>query len=440
MNPADLTRSDSISHTNTTPTTIPKSLGPPSSAPQKNGKALVTAPRIDVEPLYTALKAQIGEHWATYKDAISHFILGHLHQFELSHRIRPFIALSSSTEHLHNQLICAIYGNISRDPPESGVASWVSANDKPTATVSKAVVGDKAEERLKAEVMALPARDRRRLKGIKDEPGDTDGLMKDLVEYKDAKTITLPDIVPASAGGFNKTNWEIEIRKRYNLSLSSESLEFPDAATIQARMEPICYEEGLVGGVSNYTTSNPSGPTGPSSCADLVNVATEMFVKEALSNFLTRVRSNGDHYIMTSAYKRQLESEEDAWLRGDMTKNPGGLLPVQIDGGATRVPLSIDGLRLALQIGDEYLEQVPLIADKIMSGGYLDGELEGREGENDEPPKSSLAVNGASAANANAKGIKDEEMLDEDDWGWAGGTASDRDALMSVLDECLAFA
>ncbi|KAK5093045.1 hypothetical protein LTR16_007600, partial [Cryomyces antarcticus] len=91
-------------------------------------------------------------------------------------------------------------------------------------------------------------------------------------------------------------------------------------------------------------------------------------------------------------------------------------------------------------IGDEYLEQVPLIADKIMSGGYLDGELEGREGENDEPPKLSLAVNGASAANANAKGVKDEEMLDEDDWGWAGGTASDRDALMSVLDECLAFA
>jgi len=34
------------------------------------------AQRIDLEPLYTALKATVGENWATYKEAISHFILG----------------------------------------------------------------------------------------------------------------------------------------------------------------------------------------------------------------------------------------------------------------------------------------------------------------------------------------------------------------------------
>lgn len=68
-------------------------------------------------------------------------------------------------DHLHNQLIAAIYGNVVRDLPDPGVAPWVSANDKPTV-LSKPVSGDAAEQRLKTEVMQLPARDRRRLKEV----------------------------------------------------------------------------------------------------------------------------------------------------------------------------------------------------------------------------------------------------------------------------------
>lgn len=72
-----------------------------------------------------------------------------------------------NTEHLHNQLIAGIYCNVSRDPPEPGVAPWVSANDKPTV-LPKPVSGDAAEQRLKTEVMQLPARERRRVKGVPD--------------------------------------------------------------------------------------------------------------------------------------------------------------------------------------------------------------------------------------------------------------------------------
>jgi hypothetical protein len=51
--------------------------------------------------------------------------------------------------------------------PDQGVASWVSANDKPTTGAgSKPVSGDAAEQRLKIEVMQLPSRDRRRLKDL----------------------------------------------------------------------------------------------------------------------------------------------------------------------------------------------------------------------------------------------------------------------------------
>ena len=98
----------------------------------------------------------------------ANFIPGQMNQVELSSRIEAFIITpTGELEHLHNQLIAAIYGNVTREMPDQGVASWVSANDKPTTGAgSKPVSGDAAEQRLKTEVMQLPARDRRRLKDL----------------------------------------------------------------------------------------------------------------------------------------------------------------------------------------------------------------------------------------------------------------------------------
>ncbi len=91
-----------------------------------------------------------------------------MNQAELSSRIDSFlITPTGEIEHLHNQLVSAIYGNVTREMPDHGVASWVSANDKPTTGAgSKPVSGDAAEQRLKTEVMALPSRDRRRIKDL----------------------------------------------------------------------------------------------------------------------------------------------------------------------------------------------------------------------------------------------------------------------------------
>lgn len=96
------------------------------------------------------------------------FGAGRLNQAEFTARIEPILSSPDGyREHLHNQLIAAIYGNVTREMPDQGLAPWVSANDKPSTTAgSKPVSGDAAERRLKGEVMLLPARDRRRLKDI----------------------------------------------------------------------------------------------------------------------------------------------------------------------------------------------------------------------------------------------------------------------------------
>jgi transcriptional coactivator HFI1/ADA1 len=70
-------RPDAISVSTSTPILSSKSLAAPAISSKPAGKPTVTAPRIDVEPLYTALKSAIGDaDWAVYKNTISQFMLG----------------------------------------------------------------------------------------------------------------------------------------------------------------------------------------------------------------------------------------------------------------------------------------------------------------------------------------------------------------------------
>lgn len=95
-------------------------------------------------------------------------LAGRLNQPEFSERIDPIITShNGEKEHLHNQLLAALYANVTREMPDQGLAPWVSANDKPAVGAgNKPVSGDAAERRLKGEVMQLPSRDRRRIKDL----------------------------------------------------------------------------------------------------------------------------------------------------------------------------------------------------------------------------------------------------------------------------------
>lgn len=94
--------------------------------------------------------------------------LGRLNQAEYSYIVEPILASEAGEkEHYHNQLFAAIYGNVTREMPDQGLAPWVSANDKPTTTQApKPPSGDATERKLKGEVMQLPSRDRRRIKDL----------------------------------------------------------------------------------------------------------------------------------------------------------------------------------------------------------------------------------------------------------------------------------
>lgn len=168
-----------------TPVFSTKSLAGTGAGAQKQPKTSQMIPaRIDLEPLYAALKSAIGsEQWLVYKETLTEFMIGmydtsyaessltsqgRLSQAECAERIDPILAGPNGDKlHHHNQLIAAMFGNLTREMPDQGLAPWVSANDKPSAGAnSKPITGDASERRLKGEVMQLPARDRRRLKEL----------------------------------------------------------------------------------------------------------------------------------------------------------------------------------------------------------------------------------------------------------------------------------
>lgn len=212
-------------------------------------------------------------------------------------------------------------------------------------------------------------------------------------------------------------------------------------------MLSFCYESGLVSGHA-------------SDAAHFISVATDNFIKEALASVFSRTRSNGpgdsgsagfgtnSQWVQTHKYRKQLAKEEEAAMRGEITRDKSGLLPVEAKAASERGPLGVTDLRLALEMGDCGMGHFPILADTI-AHGYREGELENWEDytflDEREPPSTegkkepTAPTKGADAPAALPNGVdhSDEMDVDEEIW-WEGAEAADGDALDAVLESCLA--
>jgi len=444
MNPADL-QLPTIS-----PSLTSKALPTLQLGALKNAKP--TIPRVDIEPIYTQLKAVMGDGWADYKTAVNAFILGNLNQAELSWVLQPLLSTAPSSIspadstrpavspiHLHNTLVASLYANIHRDPPPTEVAPWVVATDKPTVSSKNAGVSganDEAEERLKKEVMALPARDRRRIKSLKDGTSPLgairDGL-REMQAYHNAlavKPYHPGGDVSAGVAGMARTNWDLESRRRYAQPLACETLEFPTVGDVQGRIDPIATEEGLVGATQSSMQA----------CADMVVQGAEVHVKELISNLLAHTRSNGEGCIQTAKFRRQLQLEEDGVERGVLQRNPAGLLPVEVEVQNKREPLFMQDLRLAIRTADDILRRDKFAQESSMLKVWpsLYSETFDVKANGVSSQGGAIAMSNGSLTHAERSTMVDDSIVLDEATDWQGGTLGARSDLMSVLDDCLA--
>ncbi|GAB7366666.1 hypothetical protein MBLNU230_g8649t1 [Neophaeotheca triangularis] len=449
MNPADLTLP------NESPSLATKSFPTPTSVQQKaNGLGITTnglsngkpsVPRVDLEPIYSQLKSALGDKWAEYKSAIAAFIMGQINQAELSWVVgvylspAPSVIVASSpaaspvsTLQLHNTLVACLAANLVRDPPPTEIAPWVVATDKPATSAKTAGAsggaggaGDKAEERLKKETMALHARDRRRIKTTKDGVRVVETSLKDLQEYRDELAVKPPSNSTTDgstgAGGLGKTNWDLEIRRRYAQPMAAETLEFPTMGDVQNRIEPICYEEGVI--------STPAANGGLQACAELIEQATEVYLKALLGDLCGHTRSNHtEEGVQTSNFKKRLRKEEEEAERGAVQRSAAGLLPVEMEVQASRTPLGLDDLRLALEVRDDFVRQDRYLKEEIVLGRWPDVGGKGPT----RTPKLTNGIPGHADAVTNG-----DVAAHSDEWAWSGTSRHDQDELMGALDDVL---
>lgn len=424
FNPAALSRSDTVAST----VTVGKNAA--SSTP-KQAKPAQTFSRIDFEPLYVDLKDALGHKWDTYYEAITRFIRGELHAREFGYLCDDVLYANDNVLHLHNKFVCAVAFNSARDNPEPGVATWVTAaSDKSGATSSNkaAITSDAGEQRLKKEVMAIPARDRRRVKGAQTDKAEEEAQSSRRNQYEEsyqASRIRAPEAAPQSAGGLTKTNWELEIRKRYQQPLVVESSEFPEAAAIYARMVPICYEESIPQGASMQS-------------AELVATSAEFYLKDFLGTVFNRVRSNGPRYengagggIMTSGLKKQMEKELDLVKEGKLQRNrDDDLLPAESHMTKTRRPLGLNDFKLANHVGPTLWNRSPLIGFDV-ENNTTENDYEDWRADKEQ----AALLNGHSGRNEDDMEVDEED--DGDDFDWDGEGFGNRGILDSLIDGCL---
>lgn len=180
-------------------------------------------------------------------------------------------------------------------------------------------------------------------------------------------------------------------------------------------------------------------------------------MKDILSTVFSRTRSNapgalgstglsvGTTWVQTHAYKKQLAAEEDALRRGEISRDKGGLLPVEAKAASERGPLGLSDMQLAIELADIGTSNFPTIATSI-THGYREGELESWDdytwisgektaAEVPDGVPSVPATNGAPPADL-PNGHGDVMDIDTEMW-WEGGELNDSGALDSVLDSCL---
>lgn len=233
---------------------------PVNETPKINGTAVKTensTKRIDLEKLVLDFQRKLGENWDKYQSALCLFLLGKLSRQELNDEL--ITILDRSTIRMHNQLLLANLANSLRDSPTVGLSSVGFGG--PLSKKQKRKTSSQYEK-IKKDIMALPPRERRRLKNIQRDSGKKNMITSSLTMTRQELLPKIPLISKNNLSNGMGTDvrinntalWTQEIIQGISTLNAAESYEMPDSDSLHTKITAIMREHGLIGKINDDVT------------------------------------------------------------------------------------------------------------------------------------------------------------------------------------------
>lgn len=204
--------------------------------------------RTELEKLIREFQTKLGSNWDKYHESLSLYLVGKLSRPELVETIRPI--LNGELRKYHNKLLLLNFLNSLKDGPLDFHNEFASFWNKKAKTRN---LKSSQYEKFKQNIMALPIRERRRIKSITKDSGKKGKLNASITLSRHALLPKIPMIQNKEQQQLQVNNlvqWQQDVVNGTNTPIATETYEIPDYDNLSRRVIMTMRENGLTGGLN----------------------------------------------------------------------------------------------------------------------------------------------------------------------------------------------
>lgn len=221
--------------------------GTPTPSSQPNG-TIKTNKRIELENIIRELQNKLGSDWDKYHESLSLFLIGKLSRQELVNNVVPI--LKNGLIKYHNKLLLLNFANSFRDIPIDFQNDFATFWNKKAKTKT---VKSSQYEKFKQNIMGLPIKERRRIRGITRDSGKKNKINAGITLTRHALLPKIPSIQDKEQQQLQVNNivsWQQDVVNGINAPISTETFELPDTEDLSKRVIMMMRESGLTGSIN----------------------------------------------------------------------------------------------------------------------------------------------------------------------------------------------
>ncbi|CAH6720203.1 transcriptional coactivator Hfi1p/ADA1 [[Candida] jaroonii] len=278
--------------------------------PQTNGNSKNNK-RIELENIIRELQNKLGSDWDKYHESLSLFLIGKLSRQELVNNVVPI--LKNGLIKYHNKLLLLNFANSFRDIPIDFQNDFATFWNKKAKTKT---VKSSQYEKFKQNIMGLPIKERRRIRGITRDSGKKNKINAGITLTRHALLPKIPSIQDKEQQQLQVNNivsWQQDVVNGINAPISTETFELPDTDDLSKRVIMMMRESGLTGNI------NPQ-------VLDILMLGLETYLKNIIESSVDVARFRETKYssndFLSTAIQTVKETFEDKEEKKQSPKKP----------------------------------------------------------------------------------------------------------------------